>query len=306
MNNSYMPDKNENIDYLAELVASHLLANKKTDDSMLFIHFLGVFKRFFSKDIEKIDVHKNGAGEEEWNIFLHREGLYDLLPEGFFHGGSQKYFKDRKDTIEEFRRHKEEEKNSRLFFMPLEQEFFKHLVHKEIFEQNFFYAPETIHEFIDFFNLSHLALNTYQKAALFFILPHISKIAGNLKLTETCFEIILQERVRINTLLHSSISTIHNGVPVLRENMLGVNSILGSYCIDHNPRVVIELGPLNNSSTLINYINGNNRDIINRLIEIFMQADLITDVEVLLNQDDEMFVLGGKDFKSRLSYSTTI
>jgi hypothetical protein len=190
--------------------------------------------------------------------------------------------------------------------MPVEQEFFKHLVHKEIFEQNFFYAPETIQEFIDFFNLSHLALNTYQKAALFFILPHISKIAGNLKLTETCFEIILQEQVKINTKFHSSISAIHNRTPVLSENLLGLNSLLGNCCIDHNPKIVIEIGPLINSGTLISYISGSNLQIINRLIELFIQADLTTHVEVLLNQDDEMFILGEKDQESRLSYSTTI
>lgn len=301
-----MTSTKDNIDYLAELIVSHLIARNEADDSRIYTHYLGVFKRFFSRDIEKIEMHRNNIGEKEWTIYLNREGIYDLLPEGFFHSSSNKYFKDRKDTIEEFRRHRREEKNARLFFMPIEQEFFKLIVNKEVFEQNFYYSPETVQEFIDFFDLNHLVLNTYQKAVLFFILPHISKIAGNLKLTETCFEILLQEHVKINTLYQSSNSATYTHTYILGENLLGINSLIGNRLIDHNPQIIIEIGPLINSNLLISYISGMNLEIINRLVELFIQADLASQIKVFLNREDEMFLLEEKDYQSRLSYSTTI
>lgn len=303
---SVLIKRQENIDFLAEVIASHLVANKKINDSDIYVHLLGVFKRFFSKDIEKIDVHRNESGENEWNLFLHREGFYDLLPEGFFHTSTRKYFKDRRETIEEFRLHRIEEKNARNFFMPLEQEFFKHLVHKEIFEQNFYFAPETIEEFIDFYHLNHITLNMYQKASLFFIMPYTSLISGNLNLTETCFEIILQEKVKIKSYFNSIVKAGNLNIPGLGKNTLGKDSLLGSDFFDFNPQLLIEVGPLSDSDLLLDYLSGMNRKLIDWLTGLFVQADLSTLVNILLKEQDEVFILGGKSSESRLNYSTSI
>jgi hypothetical protein len=205
----------ENIDYLAEVIVSHLLTGKRSDMSVVSIRLLGIFRRFFSKEVEKILSHSNTLKEEEWEVFLHREGFYDFLPEGFFHTNTGKYFKDHHETIAEFRKHKEEEKIARQFFMPLEQEFYRHHINKEIFEQEFYFTPESFHEFIDFYNLRALDLNIYQKATLFFVMPYVSFIAGNLSLTETCFEIILQEKVRFKTHFSPIVKTYVEHVPPL-------------------------------------------------------------------------------------------
>ncbi len=262
----------ENIDYLAEVIVSHLLTNKKVSDSNLFVHYLGIFKRFFSRDIEKIDQNTNGEGIKEWNVFVHREGLYDILPEGLFHKSTTKYFKDLKETIDEFRIHKEEEKSSRQFFMPLEQEYFKHYVHKEIFEQNFYHSLETIQEFIDFFNLNHLELNIYQKASLFFIMPHIPKISGNIGLTETCFRIILQEHVKVEV-IYKPKETFFDAEPAsLESEILGYNSILGNSYVDYGPKILLEIGPLEDSTMLLSYLFGSKRKVVAKLVELFIQV----------------------------------
>jgi hypothetical protein len=297
---------NKNIDYLAELVVSHLMTSRGIDDSGIFIHLIGVFHRFFSFDIEKVRRHRNEAGEEEWHLFLNREGLYDLLPEGFFHGHSGKLYKDRAETKAEFRMHRKEERNARQFFMPLEQEFFNCRLQKEIFEQNYFYAPETIQEFIDFFDFGHLPLSLYQKAVLFFLLPHLSLIAGNLPLTETCFEIILQEKVNFSTIQCPPAGIEENHIPSLNASCLGVNSLLGNICVDHNPQLQIKIGPLRDSDTLLQFLKGDQLELIDRLAELFIQADLTTRVEITLNADDEKFILGEQAYEARLNYSTTL
>lgn len=301
-----MLEKTEHIDYLAELVVSQLIASGKVKDSEVYFHCLGVFKRFFSKDVEKIVIRKNENGKDECNVFINREGLYDLLPEGFFHSHAQKYFKDRRETIREFRQHKKEEKSARQFFIPLDREFLLHLVNKEVFEQNIFYAPETVTEFIDFFNLNDLGLNMYQQASLFFILPHISKIAGNISLTETCFEIILQERVSLKTFSMPLLANPDQNKPGLGQSILGYSAISGNFCCVNNPGILIEIGPLLDSSSLMNYLNGTRQDLINRLIDLFIQADLTTKVDILLNEENRSFVFGQENFEARLNYSTTI
>jgi hypothetical protein len=296
----------ENIDYLAEVIVSHFLAGKKSDMSAVSVRLLGIFRRFFSKDVEKITSHSNTLKEEEWEVFLHREGFYDFLPEGFFHTNTRKYFKDRAETIAEFSMHKKEEKNARQFFMPLEQEFYKHHINKEIFEQEFYFTPETISEFIDFYNLKDLDLNIYQKATLFFVMPYVSVIAGNLRLTETCFEIILQEKVQIKTQFSPLVNTCLDKIPVLGTIVLGLNSSLGNDVIDGNPQLLIEIGPLSESDSLLSFLFGPNRKLVDWLIALFIQADLTSHVRVLLNARDEAFYLGEKSYESRLSYSTSL
>jgi len=301
-----LTNNQENIDYLAEVIVSHLLAGKKSDVSEISIRLLGTFRRFFSKDVEKIRSHSNTLKEEEWEVFLHREGFYDFLPEGFFHTNTRKYFKDHHETIAEFRKHKEEEKNARQFFMPLEQEFYKHYINKEIFEQEFYFTPETIREFIDFYNLKDLDLNIYQKATLFFVMPYVSIIAGNLSLTETCFEIILQEKVQFKTQFSAIVKTYIEIDPDLNSVILGKNSTLGHDVIDGNPQLLIEIGPLNKSDSLLSFLFGTDRKLIDWLLALFIQADLTTYVRILLNKQDESFVIGEKNYESRLNYSTSL
>jgi type VI secretion system protein ImpH len=296
----------ENIDYLAEVIISHLLAEQKSDMSGISIRLLGIFRRFFSKDVEKIATRSNTLKEREWEVFLHREGFYDLLPESFFHTNSRKYFKDHAETIAEFSMHKKEEKGARQFFIPLEQEFYKHHINKEIFEQEFYFTPETIREFIDFYNLKALDLSKYQKAILFFIMPYVSLIAGNLCLAENCFEIILQEKVHFKTQFSPIVIANLEEVPDLNCVILGKNSSLGHDVIDGNPQLLIEIGPLMKSDSLLSFLYGMERKLIDWLVALFIQADLTTCVRILLNKQDESFILGEKNYESRLNYSTSL
>lgn len=298
--------REDHIDYLAELIVSQYIANNHINEDNVYFHCLGVFKRFFSQDVDKVLTRKNDKGEQVRDVYINREGIYDLLPEGLFHGHSHKQIKDRKETVQEFTQHKLEERSARQFFSPLEQEYYKLLVNKEIFEQNFYYAPETVSEFIDFFNLDHLGLNMYQQASLFFIIPHIPKITGNLGLTEACFEIILQEHVKFSDLINSV-----NPDPFVQSNslfksVLGVSSLCGSTQLNSIGGLLIEIGPLQESDSLIEYLNGDKIKLLNRLCDLFIQADIITQIRILLNETDEAFILGEESYRARLNYSTTI
>ncbi|HLO57289.1 MAG TPA: hypothetical protein VK179_00970 [Bacteroidales bacterium] len=299
-----LTNNRENIDYLAEVVVSHLLSGQKAPAGVT-VRLLGIFRRFFSHDVEKITSRTNTRNEQEWDIFLHREGFYDILPEGFFHTTSRKYFKDHNETVTEFSLHKTQEKNARLFFMPLEQEFYRHLVNKENFEQDFYFSPESIREFVDFFNLDEFGLDPYQKASLFFIMPYISSIAGNLALTETCLEIIIQEIIRIKQENNRAIKYTGSALPVGQMH-LALESTLGESFPDANPLITIEIGPLMNSDDLMDYVAGDKRKLVEWLTGLFFQADLHTQFRILLKPEDEPFIIAGRDYESRLSYSTSI
>ena len=94
--------------------------------------------------------------------------------------------------------------------------------------------------------------------------------------------------------------------PGLGQSILGYNALSGNVCYDNNPGIAIEIGPLQDSYSLMNYLNGTRQDLINRLIDLFIQADLPTKVDILLKEENNAFVFGQENFEARLNYSTTI
>ena len=137
-------------------------------------------------------------------------------------------------------------------------------------------------------------------------MPYASIIAGNLSLTETCFEIILQEKVQIRTQFSSVIKAYLDKTAGLGTVTLGLDSSLGHDIIDGNPQLLIEIGPLFESDSLMNFLIGLNRKLVDWLIALFIQADLTTRVQIVLKNQDEAFVMGEKEYESRLSYSTSL
>jgi len=76
--------------------------------------------------------------EEEWEVFLHREGFYDFCLKVLSYLYKE-IFKDHNETIAEFRKHKEK-RNWTTIFMPLEQEFYRHHINKEILNRILLYS----------------------------------------------------------------------------------------------------------------------------------------------------------------------
>jgi hypothetical protein len=296
----------ENIDFLAEVIASHLQSVNKIGEPNLNVHLLGIFRRFYSNDVEKIYKTHNSLNEEEWNLCLNRDGFYDILPEGFFHSYDRKNHRELRETLEEIRRYKREENYARKFFSPLEKEFFNQLVQKELFEQNFFYSPETIQEFIEFYTLDRFDLSVYQKAALFFIMPFVSAISGSIDLTQSCVEVILQEKVHICCQYEPMTAFFENVAPDLGNVYLGRDSTLGYAFLDGNPGLKITIGPLLQRDSLLSYLEGKSRKLVEVLADLFIQADLIVTIDILLNESDQHFTFSDKEYEGRLNYSTFI
>jgi hypothetical protein len=297
---------NDNIDFLAEVVANNLMETEKLDDEHVFAHLLGSFQRFFTREVNRIEKRTSLSGEKEGHIFLHREGLYDLLPEGLFHGNTSTHFKDREATLKEFRIHREEEESARLFFMPLEQEFFRYRVGIEAFERSFHASPETIREFIRFFDLEEMDLDMHQQASLFYILPHVSRIAGHIFLAEICFSIILQEAVSISRLRNPPAIQLDTEGCRLNKGYLGYDSLLGDTAPDDSLNLKIEIGPLAERESLSSFLFGRKKVLVSKLCDLLLKADAVPLIEVLLNERDRQFTLGNAPYESRLNYSTTL
>ena len=103
----------------AEVLIAEIQENSDITIDGFVIANKSTFSRSYRRDIINVD---NLLYDDLLTLNLSRNGLYDTLPEGLFHeqqvsGGAQSYT-DRRKVV------KEEEQDARLFFAPLESEFF--------------------------------------------------------------------------------------------------------------------------------------------------------------------------------------
>ena len=116
---------NYSSDYTVESITSSLI-KKGVLPNQIILKATGTLSRSNKKDVSNI----YSRFDEETNNILYflespREGIYDTLPESIFHSFSGKQTaKNKFEVIEEIKRHREEEKQARNFFLPFEQEFF--------------------------------------------------------------------------------------------------------------------------------------------------------------------------------------
>ena len=111
----------------AEALCAALLEHGYAFDDLI-LKRLGTFKRSFSNDIEAVSARADNT-EGRLEISLNRDSLYDRLPEGLFHQPRGKGSGAAvTEMVKEFRRYREEEKEARKFFQPIEQEIFRYSV----------------------------------------------------------------------------------------------------------------------------------------------------------------------------------
>lgn len=174
----------------AETIVAELKKNSTISNNDFKVNHLSNFRRSHRRDITKVSLSEDH--KIEFN--LSRNGLYDYLPESVFHYPSSD------KNIASFQQlrytYKQEEKDARHFFSPLENEFFLQRLNIEFKEQ------ELLSEFlnlddqflINFWDVDATIPRKYL-VKLLRLIPFSYKIAGDLELTRICLEHIIDEKV---------------------------------------------------------------------------------------------------------------
>ncbi|NVJ89054.1 MAG: hypothetical protein HWD82_06400 [Flavobacteriaceae bacterium] len=184
-------------DINAEVIMSEIF--KKTSITLedIVVKNQSTFKRSFRRDIIDVGPIENDIIP----IHLSRNGLYDQLPEGVFHkigrNNSESSFSKIRKTF------KEEEKEARYFFLPFENEFFRQQINIEKNEQNLIQDIFTFrNSFLkDFWKIDKNIPNKYF-IKLVKLLPHSSKIHGDIELARICLEKLIEKKVVIRKQQH--------------------------------------------------------------------------------------------------------
>jgi hypothetical protein len=288
---------------LADLISENL----SLDD--IAIESESLFRRNYHRDIESTGEKEYGTNKKKKLCFaINREGIYDQLPEDLFHQVSDtKTVTDTEEAILEIREHNILEKNSRLFFQPIEQEFYSQRVKLEIEERKFLF--ETNHvlpgEIFDYLWELPEFLDDLQKSKLGLLMPVIYKLTGKKHLLPFLFESITGDPVEIRESFTDRYEINHS--PVLGNTQLGLDSVLDGCLRGLQPAMTIVIF-VSEMEKLPDYLRGGKKIVLHEyLCNLFMPLDVEIVFEINFTRTNPSFVIENEsEFQWRLNYTTFI
>ncbi len=173
---------NEYPDLKLEFILGELMESGLDPDEIV-VNSLGIFRRRYGKDIAAGEIREYRTNKRQYvNLDINRNGIYDLLPKGLFHQPQNRINNiSPVQAIEEYRLQMQIEKDSRLFFLPFEQEIYRLLLLLEAEERKSIFDVQNVFRsevFIDFWNIPDF-FNERQTCNLLYLLPLAGFIVGN-------------------------------------------------------------------------------------------------------------------------------
>lgn len=247
-----------------------------------FIKRLGGFKQRYRDDVERVDVGTDDYGVKQlFELWLNRDGIYDVLPEGLFHQTKGSARTTRlEDMIEEHKQFKEEEKEARKFFMPLEHEFFMYGVRVEQQEraiQHGFIKGQFPDALYRFWEISRM-LPPHAQEVFMRIMPWVKHITGSIHYTKQVLELLVQKRVIATTSRKERIGTKSSGF-TLGDRTLGETTVSGRTYEDDVLKWTFIITDLSPQECGLFIPGASMRNVIDRFDEVFIPIYVDTQYE---------------------------
>lgn len=192
-------------DLRLEVILAELLAYGYVFDDFL-VQPVGLFARRYRRDLGAVSeepFERRHQPVVRTVLEVHREGLYDALPQQVFHqpgGSTTEHPPGLRAMIEDSRTQRRKEKATRRFFLPFEQEFFRYRVYIEQEERRYF-TSLSAHWYNEalarFWGLADAGLPPTALTNLLYLLPLAANIVGDLPRTRRCFESVLGQPVQL-------------------------------------------------------------------------------------------------------------
>jgi hypothetical protein len=301
-----------NSDILAEYLVSTLI-DEGLDMNDLLVFFDGQLKRNWSKDVAFSETGKYEIGKETLEIHLNRTGLYDGLPEAVFHAFGTDNNSSGEEMARDSVRLKSEEKQARLFFKPFENEIFLKgamVVTQENQTLNSVYL-NFLNRLIPELWKTDPGVPKDLTTKLEMLLPHATKITGNIDFMAQSLEFILNEKVTIyySTAEPQRIEeTVEKSGFSLGAGQLGKNMVLGSKIYGFVGRYIFRIGPLENNSPEYFFKNGPADSLIKSFCAYFTPFETETEIELEMNETFSHLILSNDEAheKSFLGYNSIL
>ena len=244
------------LDLRLEVILAELLDCGYSFDDFL-VQPVGLFARRYRRDLGTVrdeEFERAHRPVVRTVLEVHREGLYDALPQQVFHqpGNAADAQPGVRGMVEDIRTQRRKEQDTRRFFLPFEQEFFRFRVRIEQEERRYFtnlsarWYNETMARF---WGIADAGLPAGPFTNLLYLLPLAHSVVGDLLRTRLCFESVLGHSVllRVVAPLHHALPTARIGSPVptvgvtLGNLALGRDLVLGGDYQETLPALEISL-----------------------------------------------------------------
>ncbi|NIJ51140.1 type VI secretion system baseplate subunit TssG [Dyadobacter arcticus] len=226
-------------DLRAEFIASSWLEDGVRSGDILF-RSLGSFKRRSHQDVEAVTEQEIGNFKGKV-IESNRSGIYDYLPEQLFHLPSSGTINTLKKKVDEIRLQREKEQKSRMFFLPLEQEFFLNRVSLTQLEQRAFELdPESylLEELKGFWQVPD-AVPKDTLVRLLPVLPFVSENRGNMEMAEQVLSAMLELPVSIKSVFGKKYKL--DSDTRLTGSRLGIDTMFGGEMESYQADLLVEI-----------------------------------------------------------------
>jgi hypothetical protein len=257
------------------------------DDIIYFnIRFKGSFQRNYLNDIDSLGFNRRNAEKtDSIELTINRDGIYDKLPEGFFHE-LDRFVKLSSGNIQEtsFKEEYEKQRNeivyARKFFQPFDSFFFDlSLKLDKIITDHMNDPSQTIYDYFFFENNGFKISDLYRKVLIQF-LPHFSKMKADIVSIKILLMHLFDAEVQITQ--KEYIKTYYDNM--LTFNVLNQSNLsFDMYCGNHFYDFAFEwkIMILTSESKLYKYFeNPDFRQTIDFVIKYLAPADIDTSISI--------------------------
>jgi len=305
-------------DIKAEVIAASLIESQKCHLDELVIAPTGQGHRPIRRDVARIHDGKgllsNAGKTGEYTglkfIDVSRSGIYDYLPQGFFHqpkkGSSGKSIDN---SIEEMRISREQEGAARLFFLPLEKELNRKRVEMEQEERKSLLGFTEHYKTDLFLRIWPQLKGIDQKylVIIFQILPLSYEIAKSKDLIAFCLSTLSGKQVTITTTDQpKSVTFTTENYNQLGKRWLGIDTILGSSIEDYDPQIEISITDIDKDELHRFIHEGDMNRIITWMLDFFMPCFSNVKLNLALLSEHTGLVLSDDVAESYLNHNSCI
>jgi hypothetical protein len=299
-------------DIKAEVLLADLVQEGYSQSDFL-IFYDSLFKRRFSSDILKVEKIFINDYQEMLAIYIARDGLYDLLPEGLFHVTSPSALTSGTGMAADSRKELKVEEETRKFFRPFENEFFFQRIQLEL-QERLILQKLNDNSFGDFF-LRFWKIDPSLPKDLIIkltsLLPFIKEIVGDFTMTADCLGVILEEDVT-HTIHYTTEPPKETSISIKEEEFslgqanLGINLITDGHRMEGCKLIKFSIGPLRKTGIEPYLENGAIARFIECFCGFFVPMEITVEFDVVMQKELQEFVLDPDNNQPIMGYNTII
>jgi hypothetical protein len=297
-------------DFKAEVIAAEMIDNNVPAEQIMIL-MLGSRKRSFRKDVDSVTEEISDYNNKEYTLITtHKEGIYDMLPQGLFHSPTiPKKANTQKEIIDNIKKHRIEERNARRLFLPFEAAINHLRIQMALFESRLDKGAHH-NDLVNLFKNHWVIfkyLDTAQSDIFLQVLPLIHDIRDDYEAAATIFELLLSVPVKITGRQQGLLKSANPVFSSLNDTQLGINFTTGNAVYDGGEdEIVVTVGPISNEQLKQFMPGAKNSKILEMLCDYLLpvHVDINTDFELFDAEKGMRLADKESDFNSTVGLST--